>query len=93
MLKQIAALAVLFLVTEPAFADMPGDVNLQGVAAVEAGEPGTSAPASVRDCEARFRSLRARSQMPPSERERALEACRAVAQARAHDGRLAASGD
>ena len=93
MLKRIAAIATLWIVAEPAFAELPGDVNLQGVAVAETSQPGTAAPATVQDCERRFRSLRARSQMQPSERERALQECLAVAQTRTHDERVAVSGN
>jgi hypothetical protein len=92
MLKRIAALAAVFLVTEaPAFADWAGDLNLEAVAVEEADT--RRVPVSVQDCEAHFRSLRARSDMRPSERERALEACLELARGGLVDERLVVWGD
>jgi hypothetical protein len=50
-------------------------------------------PVSVQDCEARFRSLRVRSEMKPSERARALEACLELARGGLVDERLVVRGD
>jgi hypothetical protein len=92
MLKRIAVLAVLFLVTgPPALADWAGDLNLGAVALEEADT--RRVPVSVQYCEARFRSMRARSEMQPSERARALEACLELARGGLVDERLVVSGD
>ena len=94
MLKRIAALAALFLVTlvtgAPALADWAGDLNLQAAAVEEADT--RRVPVSVQDCQAHFRSLRARSDMQPSERARALEACLELARGGLVDERLVVSG-
>ena len=92
MLKRIAAVAALFLMMtgEPALADWAGDLNLQAVAVEEA--ESRRVPVSVQYCEARFRSLRVRSEMQPSERARALKACLELARGGLVDERLVVLG-
>jgi hypothetical protein len=92
MLKRIIVIAGLFLVTgEPALGDWAGDLNLEAVALEEADT--RRVPVSVQDCETRFRSMRARSEMQPSERARALKACLELARGGLVDERLVVWGD
>lgn len=95
MTKRIATLMALVGMAGPAFAQMTTG-GLEATTALEQGSRiGNSyeARAGWGDCEARYRSAKARNEMLPSQRRAALAICRATADARVWQQKLAQRGN
>jgi hypothetical protein len=87
MIRSIATLAALLGMASPAFGQMAAmGADLPEIHEIQDGQEHSRAYA---DCNRRYRSMRARNDMRPSDREAALASCRAAADLRVWKEQLA----
>lgn len=77
MIRSIAILTALVGMAGPAFGQMAALGN--GLPEIHDNEGRAELSLAYADCDRRFRSMRARNDMRPSERQAALATCRATA--------------
>ncbi len=87
MIRSIAMLTAVLGLAGPAFGQMPAVGH--GLPEIHQNEGREELRSAYDDCERRYRSLRARNDMRPSERQAALASCRAAADLRVWEEQLA----